>query len=254
LPVGDAGQNRQKMADLVNELIERQRSGLQLRVVLQRADDSSGLKHLTQHARQLRDQRGFNESAGTGPVKALTTTRFSQNLFRNRPVVMGCRFTSEGDGQNGAIPEPVMGPEPLKAKRRASWLDGFRCQPRNLASAAPLGGVNNAITEEDGVVRSLPLMAQYRGSYYGHSTMFRRLLACPKCCAFSKMHFCPGPAPRSCAIPVVERVATHSLFAFGRGRNGSFRCFLRCAEKLSAGNLPEKIVFLGALQRGLICG
>ena len=77
-------------------------------------------------------------------------------------------FTSEGDGRtNGAIPAPVMGPELFQGRRFSAigWT-GYGANLDNLAKAAPLGGFFNAITEDDGVVRSLRLLAGYRRSYY----------------------------------------------------------------------------------------
>jgi adenylate cyclase len=81
---------------------------------------------------------------------------------------MGYYFTSEGDGRtNGAIPAPVTGPEFFQGRRfNAIGWTGYGANLDNLAKAAPLGGFFNAITEDDGVVRSLRLLAGYRRSYY----------------------------------------------------------------------------------------
>ena len=76
-------------------------------------------------------------------------------------------FTSEGDGRTtGAIPAPVMGPEFFQGRRFSAigWT-GYGANLGNLAKAASLGEFFNAITEDDGVVRSLSLLAWYRGNY-----------------------------------------------------------------------------------------
>ncbi len=265
--------NRQKMANLVNELIERQKVELLgFDVVFAEADDSSGLKHLTQLAQgELRDQRGFVDRLAQVSESLDYDALFAKSL-QNRPVIMGYYFTSEGDGRtNGAIPEPVMGPEPFEGKTSGviGWT-GFGANLENFASAAPLGGFFNAITEEDGVVRSLPLMAQYRGSYYESLSlaMFRRLVGMPKVLpGFSREAWLSANQQRlesivltqtsgELAIPVDERVATLIPFRGpGGAKGGSFR-YVSASDvlqgKLSAGSLAGKIVLLGTTAPGLL--
>lgn len=265
--------NRQKMADLVNELMDRQKVDLLgFDVVFAEADDSSGLKHLTQLAQgELRDQPGFVHRLAQVRESLDYDALFAKS-FENRPVVLGYYFTSEGNGRtNGAIPKPVMGPEQFAGKTSGAiaWT-GFGANLDNFARAAPLGGFFNAITEEDGVVRSLPLIAQYRGSYYESLSlaMFRRLVGLPKVSpGFSNEALLSANQQRlesivlsqpssALTIPVDERVATLIPFR-GRGgaQGGSFR-YVSASDVLK-GQLPAqalagKIILVGTTAPGLL--
>ena len=265
--------SRHKLATLVDELIDRQKVVLiGFDVVFAEADDSSGLKRLTQLAQtELRDQPGFvnrlAQMRGSLDYDAL----FAKSL-QNRPVVLGYYFTNEGDGRtNGAIPAPVMGPERFKGRRSSAigWT-GYGANLDNLAKAAPLGGFFNAIVEDDGVVRSLPLLAEYRGSYYESLSlaMFRRLASMPQVLpGFSKEALLAANQQRlesivlsqpngELAIPVDERAAMLIPFRGpGGALGGSFR-YISASDllkgKLPANSLAGKIVLLGATAPGLL--
>ncbi len=75
---------------------------------------------------------------------------------------MGYYFTSDRDGRvNGVLPAPVMDGAALAGRpiKFTSW-NGYGANIELLAKAAPLGGFFNSITEGDGVVRSIPLLAE----------------------------------------------------------------------------------------------
>jgi hypothetical protein len=78
--VGLAG-NRQN-GDLVNELVDRQRSTTWALIVLAEADDSSAQPHLTQLATNCAISGFVHRLAQVG--KALTTTHSLQNLLKTR--------------------------------------------------------------------------------------------------------------------------------------------------------------------------
>ena len=265
--------SRHKMANLVDELIDRQKIVLLgFDVVFAEADDSSGLKRLTQLAQgELRDQPGFVDRLAQMRGSLDYDALFAKSL-QNRPVVMGYYFTSEGNGRtNGAIPAPVAGPEFFQGRRSSAigWT-GYGANLDNLAQAAPLGGFFNAITEDDGVVRSLPLLAEYRGSYYESLSlaMFRRLVGMPQVLpGFSSEALLAASQQRlesivlsqasgELAIPVDERVATLIPFRGpGGALGGSFR-YISASDlltgQLPAGSLAGKIVLLGTTAPGLL--
>ena len=60
-----------------------------------------------------------------------------------------------------------------------SW-NGYRSNIEQLARAAPMAGFFNPIVDADGVVRSIPLLAEYKGQYYEALSlaMFRMRSAC----------------------------------------------------------------------------
>ena len=265
--------SRHKMAGLVDELIDRQKVVLLgFDVVFAEADDSSGLKRLTQLAQgELRDQPGFVDRLAQLRGSLDDDGLFAKSL-QDRPVVMGYYFTSEGDGRTtGAIPAPVMGPQLFQGRRsNAIGWTGYGANLDNLAQAAPLGGFFNAITEDDGVVRSLPLLVEFRGNYYESLSlaMFRRLVGMPQVLpGFSSEALLAANQQRlesialsqasgELAIPVDERVATLIPFRGPGGpRGGSFR-YISAADlvrgQLPAGSLAGKVVLLGTTAPGLL--
>ena len=264
---------RHKMAHLVNELMDRQQVALLgFDVVFAEPDESSGLQRLTQLAQgELRDQPGFvgrlAELRGSLDYDAL----FAKSL-QNRPVVMGYYFTSESDGRtSGAVAAPVMSADVFQGRQSGviGWT-GYGGNLENLAKAAPHGGFFNAITEDDGVVRSLPLLAEYRGNYYESLplAMYRRLVGMPQILpGFSHdALLAPGQqrlesivlsqASGELVVPVDERVATLIPFRGpGGARGGSFRYISASdllAGRLPGGSLAGKIVLLGTTAPGLL--
>src|SRR5690606_20464158 len=65
--------------------------------------------------------------------------------------------------------------------RATSW-NGYGANLGALTAAAPQAGFFNALAAGDGVVRSLPLLAEFEGRYYESLAlaMFRRLAGLPK--------------------------------------------------------------------------
>jgi adenylate cyclase len=172
------------MAELSNELFERQKVALVgFDVVFAEPDDSSGLKQLRRMAQaELKDQPGFIERLGQLQGALDYDSAFAQSL-RQRPVVLGYYFTSDRDGRtSGVLPEPVMQKESLHGRpiRMTSW-NGFGSNIQQLAAVAPISGFFNPIVEADGVVRSIPLLAEYGDLYYESLAlaMFRVLAGMP---------------------------------------------------------------------------
>jgi adenylate cyclase len=264
---------RNRLAELVEELQDRQKTALLgFDVVFAEADESSGLKRLKQLAQaELKDQPGFSEKLNQLQASLDYDAVFAKAIEK-RPVVMGYYFTSDRDGRvNGVLPAPVMdrnalGGRPIKF---TSW-NGYGANIELLAKAAPLGGFFNSITEGDGVVRSIPLLAEYKGQYYESLAlaMFRMLVGLPK--------VEPGFPPEKfltrnyqglesillkqggkvLAIPVDDRVATLVPFRGNGGANGgSFRYISAAdvlAKRLAPGSLKDKIVLVGTTAPGLL--
>ena len=175
---------RNKMADLTNELFDRQKIAiLGFDVVFAEADDSSGLKRLNELAKnELKDQVGFTEKLQQMQTSLDYDASFAKALEK-KPVVMGYYLTSDRDGRSsGVLPQPVMTKDALQGRpiRFTSW-NGFGSNIAQLAQAAPMAGHFNPIVDSDGVVRSLPLIAEYKGQYYEALSlaMFRALIGLP---------------------------------------------------------------------------
>jgi len=101
---------RNKLADLMEELVSRQQVALVgFDLVFAEPDDSSGLKRLQQLAQnELKDQPGFAQKLGQIQSGLDYDAVFAKSLEK-QPVVMGYYLTSDRDGRvNGVLPQPVM--------------------------------------------------------------------------------------------------------------------------------------------------
>ena len=264
---------RDKLGQLVSELLDRQKAALiGFDVVFAEADDSSGLKRLRQLAQnEMRDQPGFaerlNQVQGTLDYDAV----FARALEK-KPVVLGYYFTSDRDGRtSGQLPAPVMLKEALNGRpiKFTSW-NGYGGNIELLAHAAPVAGFFNSITEGDGVVRSIPLLAEYKGQYYESLSMamFRMLVGQPSVQpGFPQERFLARnyqglesillrQGDKALAIPVDDRVATLVPFRGNGGASGgSFRYISATdllAGRMPAASLKDRIVLLGTTAPGLL--
>ena len=264
---------RNKLADLVTELLDRQKVALLgFDVLFAEADDSSGLKRLTQLAQtEFRNQPAFSEKLVQLQPELDYDALFAKSI-ENKPIVMGYYMTSDRDGRiNGVLPKPVMDKQLLQGRpiRFTSW-DGYSANLEILAKAAPIGGFFNSITESDGVVRSIPLMAEFKGQYYESLSlaMFRMLVGGPQVePGFPQEKFLSRnyqglesillkQGNKTLAIPVDDRVATLVPFRGNGGVNGgSFRYISASdllAKRVPPDTLKGKIVLLGTTAPGLL--
>ena len=265
--------SRDKLARLSTELFEQHKIALLgFDFVFAEPDESSGLKQLKQLAQnEWRDQPGFVEK-----IDQLQDTLDYDALFakaiQNRPVVLGYYLTSDRDGRiSGVLPQPVMKREALLGRpiRFISW-DGYGANIASLTKAAAAGGFFNSITEGDGVVRSIPLLSEYKGQYYESLSlaMFRLLIGSPQVAPgfpqekllsrnYSGLEsILLKQGSKSLAVPVDDRVATLVPFRGNGGvKGGSFR-YISAADVLSKKVAPDalkgKIVLMGTTAPGLL--
>jgi adenylate cyclase len=270
--------SRNHMARLVDTLFEDQRIALLgFDTVFAEPDDSSGLRQLQQLASgPLADQPGFAQRLQSLQPKLDFDAQFARAL-QGRPVVLGYYFTSDRDGRtSGVLPEPVIQPEALQGRRLpATRWDGFGANIAPLVQAAPRAGFFNAITSNDGVVRSLPLLAEHEGRYYESLSlaMFRLLLDSPRVepgfagesqraldhQALQSVRLIANGAPpgsASLAIPVDQRVATLVPYRGPGGPRGGSFTYVSAADvlagRLPIGRLNNKIVLVGTTAPGLL--
>ena len=265
---------RNRLAELTDELFDRQKIALLgFDVVFAEADESSGLKRLNELAqRELKDQPGFVDKLRQ-LQPALDYDAIFAKALQGRAVVLGYYLTSDDrEGlTSGVLPEPVMGKSDLQGRPIAftSW-SGYGANIAQLAKAAPIAGHFNPIPENDGVVRSLPLIGEYQGKYYESLAlaMFRMLTGLPTVApGFPKERVLSRSyqglesiqlklGTKTLAIPVDERVAALVPFrGFGGPKGGSFR-YVSAADVLSktlpADSLKGKIVLVGTTAPGLL--
>lgn len=265
--------SRNRLATLVDELFDRHQIALLgFDVVFAEPDESSGLKRLRELAQgDLKDAAGFADRVSQLQASLDYDAMFARALEK-RPVVMGYYFTSDREGRtSGALPRPVMAREALLGRPISftSW-NGYGSNIEQLARAAPLAGYFNSITDTDGVVRSIPLLAEYKGGYYESLalSMFRMLAGQPEVTpGFPRDRFVSRgytglesvilkQGEKSLAIPVDHRVAALVPYrGFGGVTGGSFR-YISAADILSqrvpAGTLRDKIVLVGTTAPGLL--
>ncbi len=105
----------------------------------------------------------FAEAQAEAGEDALLAARIA-----GRPVVLGYYFTSDRGGQtNGTLPAAVTSAEPLRSQGHelTTWT-GYGANLRSIQSAAAGAGFFNPMVDADGVVRALPLLAEYGGRVY----------------------------------------------------------------------------------------
>ncbi|HMN92029.1 MAG TPA: adenylate/guanylate cyclase domain-containing protein [Hydrogenophaga sp.] len=259
---------RDRVAALVDELFERQGVRvLGLDTVFAEPDESAGHARLQALAR--------DEPALAQRLQALLPeldldARLAQAL-RDRPVVLGYYFTSDRQARtSGVLPAPVFTADALRGQQlRATRWDGHGANLPALAEAAPRAGFFNAIADSDGVVRSLPLLAEHQGRYYESLALavLRLTLGDPAVAPVASAAHLPGqPAPvhglrllqpeRARLIPLDERATVLVPFRGAGGpQGGSFR-YVPATDLLSGrlppGSLQGRIALLGTTAPGLM--
>jgi adenylate cyclase len=271
--VGHWPWGRNKLAQLVEELFTNQKIALLgFDVVFAEADQSSGLTRLNELAsKELKDQTGFVDRLQQLQGELDYDARFAKSL-QNRPVVLGYYLTSDGKGRvSGALPPPVLTKESLQGRQiRATSWSGYGGNIDVLAQVSPVSGFFNSITDSDGVVRSLPLLAEYKGQYYESLAlaMFRSLAGFPEVApGFSNERFLSRnfqgvdrlllkQGDKSLALPVDERMASLVPYRGPGGADaGSFRYVSAIdllAKRLPPDSLKDKIILVGTTAPGLL--
>lgn len=161
--------SRNELAALARELFENQNIALLgFDLVFAEADTSSGIQHL----KKLADKELSTDELFLKQYKLLEPAldfdaRFAESLQRKN-VVLSYYFTSDRQARtSGALPAPVITQKSLHgASFNATVWDGYGANIEKITAAAPHAGFFNAIADDDGVVRSIPLLASYKGDYY----------------------------------------------------------------------------------------
>jgi adenylate cyclase len=231
---------RDKLAALVDELAERQRSAL----------------------------------IGFDMVFAEPDPAHDERLARGlqgRSVVLGFYLNDDPQAvRAGVLPESAWPSEVLQGRAAdiTRWR-GFTANLPSLAAAAPSAGFFNAWPDADGVVRSVPLIAETQGRHVESLAlaMLRRhtggpalkpVLATPAWPAGGTPAIAGVALEQSgqrLTIPVDERVAVRVPFrGEGGPRGGSFE-YVSAADLLAgrvpAGHLAGKLVLVGSTAPGV---
>ena len=264
--------SRNKVAHLVDNLFDQQVALVAFDIVFAEADDSSGLAQLNELARtEFKDQPAFAERMRQLQPSLDYDGVFAKSL-KDRPVVLGYYLSSDKDARaSGILPAPVLTKADTMGRRvtATSW-SGYGANIAPIAAAAPLAGHFNPEIDTDGVVRALPLLAEYKGEYYESLSLavFRMLTGMPNVSvAFSNESYLSRSkqglnrvvlkqGERTLGIPVDDRVTTLVPYRGRGGKNGGSYQYVSAADvlekKIPAGGLKGKIVLVGTTAPGLL--
>jgi adenylate cyclase len=270
--IGQWPWGRDKLATLSRELLDRQQAAvLGFDVIFAEADGSSGLESLQKLAQgPLKEQPGFADQL-TRLAPTLDYDALFADSLAGKPAVLGFYFSSDRDGRvRGVLPAPALSTDSLRGLplRATSW-NGYGANIEGLARSAPVAGFFNSITDEDGVVRSLPLLAEHGGQYYESLALavFRTMMGMPR--------VLPGYANlvpvgthdplkslllheggSTLELPVDDRLATLIPFRGpGDVAGGSYQ-YISASDALEGalapGHLRDKVVLVGSTAPGLM--
>ncbi|MBL8372358.1 MAG: adenylate/guanylate cyclase domain-containing protein [Burkholderiaceae bacterium] len=265
--------SRDHVGTMLREILGRQGAAIVgFDVVFAEPDTSSGLAKLQQLAQtDLQGVQGFAEKVDSLRDRLDFDAAFARALS-SQPVVLGYYFSSDRDGRRaGVLPQPVMNERSMagRSARVTKW-NGYGSNLAQFASAAPKAGFFNAITDDDGVVRSLPLIAEFEGRYYESLAlaMFRHLLnspvvepGFPKDVVFARKYnnlesLILKADGQSIAIPVDDKAAALVPFRGNGGPSGGSFRYVPASDlvlgRLPEGNLKNRIVLVGTTAPGLL--
>lgn len=234
-------------------------------VVFAERDESSGIRVLERLGQK--ELRGIPEFDAT--LRRIKPSLDYDDIFarkmKGRPVVLGYTFSSEESAvapRKGMLPEPALPGAALAGRPlEATTWTGFTANLAELQRNAAGAGHFNPWTDEDGITRRVPMLAEYRGQYYEPLALavVRVLLGSPPV----KPIFGEESASDSYAglewlriaslnIPVDEQVA--ALVPYRGGRN-SFKYFSLVDvlhDRVKVPELKGKIVLIGTTAPGLL--
>ena len=234
-------------------------------VVFAEKDESSGLKVLQKLGRdQLKDDPRFQTTLAQIRPQLEYDNLFAEKI-KNRNVVLGYYLTEKKGSISGMLPEPAFQAGSFKGRPIAfTTYYGYGANLPELQQAATRAGHFNPAVDPDGMVRRVPMLAEYDGAYYESLSlaMVRAL--------FGSTELLPGFAEGNTSgyaglewlelgtaigplkIPVDREVTTLVPF---RGNAGSFK-YISIADVLhdrtDLKQLKDKIVLIGTTAPGLL--
>ena len=161
--------SRDKMAHIMDTLFEHyQIRLLGFDVIWAEPDTSSGfavLQKLTTN--ELKGDAKFAATVNSLGKRLDYDAIFAQSL-ENRPVVLGYYFNSNQDATEiGLLPEPIFVKDDLAGRQtQFAVRKGYGANLEKITLGAPLAGHFNPTVDIDGVIRSVPMIAQYQDDYY----------------------------------------------------------------------------------------
>lgn len=187
-----------------------------------------------------------------------------------RAVVLGC-FLTDGAGaqRTGVLPAPLFDASATAGRRlMVTRWSGHAANVPVLAAVAPVAGFFNALPDDDGVLRSLPLLAEVGGGYreslalamfrlYAGSPAVRPVL--PSSLPADSVAVLAAvelqQANQALRIPVDARGAVRVPYRGPGGPAGGSFDYIAAADlldgRVSAGALAGKLVLVGSSAPGV---
>ncbi len=259
--------SRDRLAVLMDKLFDKYAvAEVGFDVVFAEKDESSGLKVLQKLGQnQLKSNAAFQST-----LRQIEPELEYDNIFaskiKNRKVVLGYYLTDQQDEHtSGMLPEATFPKGTFKGKPITFTVwNGYGGNLPELQSVAASAGHFNPIIDEDGVVRRVPMLAEYNGAYYESLSlaMVRALFNQTKLSAgfadsqnknYAGLEWLEIETNKgNFKIPVDQRVATLVPY---RGGQNSFR-YISVADvlhdRVDAAQLKNKIVLVGTTAPGLL--
>ena len=264
---------RDRMALLLDKLFDHYQIAIVgIDVVFAERDESSGLKVLQQLAqKEMKDVAGF-QSALKQLQPQLDYDEIFANHMRNRAIVLGYTFnywSAESGGAPattiGQLPQPVLPSGTFTGKNIGFYkFEGHTANLPEFQKAAASAGHFSMEPDADGILRRVPMLAEYKGAYYESLSlaMVRMLIGMP--------NVVPGyPSDNALIlskkysglewlevgnikVPVDEAVT--ALIPY-RGKQKSFQYVSAVDvlnERVALDDLKSKIVLIGTTASGLL--
>jgi len=259
---------RDRLALLMDKLFDKYEIAVVgFDVVFAERDESSGIRVLERLSeRELREVSQFQSVLRQLKPQLEYDDIFARKI-KGRPVVMGYIFLEEGAAtlqKKGLLPAPILTSKSFEGRsvRTTSW-GGYTANLDVLQKVAASGGHFNSRTDDDGIIRRVPMLAEYDGAYYEPLSlaMVRVLLGAPPV-----KPIMPGvPFGSKKGHPDLEWLQVGSLripvddeacaLVPYRGRKNSFKYFSIVDvmnERTDPAELKGKIVLVGTTAPGLL--
>ncbi|MBI4192321.1 MAG: adenylate/guanylate cyclase domain-containing protein [Betaproteobacteria bacterium] len=255
---------RDRLALLLDKLFDHYQIAIVgLDVVFSERDESSGIKVLQQLAqKELRDIAQFQSTLKQLQPQLEYDEMFASRM-RNRPVVLGYTFSRDEATVKGQLPAPVLPAGTFGAKNiNFHSFGGHTANLGELQKAAAGAGHFSIEPDTDGILRRVPMLAEFRGAYYEALSLaiVRMIIGSPNIVpgypsdkiwskSYSGLEWLEAGPLR---IPVDERVT--ALVPY-RGGERSFKYVSAVdvlTERADVADLKGKIVLLGTTAPGLL--
>ncbi len=259
--------SRNKLALLVANLLRHNAAVIGLDVVFAEKDESSGLKTLE----QLGKKELHGDEAFQNNLRRIRDRMDYDNVFarliKGKPVVLGYYFTHYADKSrervSGQLP-PTVFPSGAFEGMNIPFvkMTGYGANLPKLQDNAMSAGHFNQLPDADGVVRRIPMIIEYNGSYYESLSLavVRALFGSPSLkpglvssggggSAYKRIEWLQTSDLR---IPVDERITSLIPYAGGQGSFPYISAADVLRDSIKTDVLEGAIVLVGTTSPGLM--